>query len=325
MRYRLTIAALVVLLIMLAGLGLLAGHGSLSEQSTRDVFLSLRAVRFGCAALAGAALAVAGVLAQGLFRNPLADPSLIGTTAGANLGGQLALLAHAAWIGALAISPEMMLPLGCLIGAGVSLAILLAVVGREGGVVGVVLAGFILSSLFASVGALLATIAQDRWELGRAMLNFTLGTVSGKSLRHLVMAAPLVVIGLGAAWAWGRPLDLLLSGEDEAAALGVDVRRVRRWVLAWTAVLTGAAVAIGGAVAFVGLVVPHALRPLVGVGHRRLVIAAALGGACYVAACDIAVRATPWFNDMPLGVITGLIGAPVFLALFVRARRGGEW
>jgi len=129
-----------------------------------------------------------------------------------------------------------------------------------------------------------------------------------------------VIAGTLAAWAWGRHLDLLLSGEDEAAALGVDVATARRWILAWTALLTAAAVALAGGIAFVGLVVPHALRPFTGVAHRRLVPAAALGGAAFVVLADSAARCLP-HGEVPLGVVTGLVGGPLFLVLLMRLRR----
>ena len=325
-RLLLVLAAAVV---VTAAAGVLAGHGDLGDAAARGIYLELRAVRIVVAGLAGAALAVAGVLMQGLFRNPLASPSVLGTTAGAALGGQLVLMLHGAVAASLPawVAPEMALPLGCLLGAGASLALLLAVLRRTlaqggDGLVIVLLVGFILASALASVAAFVTWLGQERWELGRAMVAFSLGGVDGKGLRHVGLAMPLVIGGILAAWLWGRSLDLLLAGEEEAAALGVDVRAARRWILAWTAILTGAATAIGGGVAFVGLVVPHLLRPFAGVEHRRLIPAAALGGAAFLIACDALCRLAPG-AELPLGVVTGLIGAPVFVWLLVRAGREG--
>jgi iron complex transport system permease protein len=153
------------------------------------------------------------------------------------------------------------------------------------------------------------------------MVSFTLGDLGGSGQRQVLLALPLVVIGCVAAWFWGRPLDLMLSGEDEARTLGVDVRSVRLWTITWTAVLTAASVSVAGNIAFVGLVVPHALRPFVGVGHRRLIPAAALGGGCFVVACDVFSRSIPGQADLPLGVVTGLVGAPAFLFLLMRTQR----
>ena len=306
-------------------ISLLVGHASLADLSLRSTLLELRGLRSAATAMAGAALAVAGVLVQGLFRNPLASPSVLGTTAGAALGGQCALYAHGALLAVLPawLAPEMALPIGCLAGAGLSLVAVLMIAGRGTDVLGLLLTGFVLSSLLAGVGAVVTVLAQDSWQLGRAMLAFTLGGVSGVGVRQVMLALPLVVIGLFAAWSWTRDLDLLLCGEDEAASLGVDVASVRRWLLVWTAVLTAAAATLGAGVAFVGLVVPHALRPLIGAGHRLLLPAAAVGGAIFLVLADVVARALPG-GEMPLGVITGLVGAPVFLVIFARARRSGE-
>src|SRR5262249_10032805 len=149
----------------------------------------------------------------------------------------------------------------------------------------------------------------------------TLGGVGGVSGRLLAAAAPLVLIGGAAVWWWGRTLDVLLTGEEEAGTLGVEVTRARRWLIVWVAGMTGRAVAVGGHVGFVGLGVPQALRPLVGVQHRRLIPAAGLLGGAFVVACDLLSRALPTRAEIPLGVITGLVGAPVFLALLRRADR----
>jgi iron complex transport system permease protein len=187
----------------------------------------------------------------------------------------------------------------------------------------VLLVGVIMSALFASLSAFFISFSQDALGLGRAMVAFSLGGVDGKGVRHLALAAPLILAGGLAAWSWGGSLDLMLSGEEEAASMGVDVAAVRRWTLAWTAVVTAAAVAVGGGVAFVGLVVPHALRPFTGVEHRRLIPAAAIGGAAFLVWCDDLARALPAVGEIPLGVITGLIGAPVFLVLLLKAKREG--
>jgi iron complex transport system permease protein len=321
------LALLAVVLVLVSALGLFVGAGDLSDSALRDALLSLRAHRLGGALLTGASLAVAGAVIQGLFRNPLADPALLGTTAGASLGGQAALLLHqmAATTAAGALLPGLVvLPLGCLVGALLALLALLAITRRHQDLVLVLLTGFILSSLLLALGNLVMSLAQEKWELGRAMVAFVLGGLSGTSSAQVAMAAPLVLAGLCASWLWARPLDLLLSGEDEAAALGVDVTVARRWTVVWSATLVGAAVSLGGNIGFVGLVVPHGLRTLVGAEHRRLIPACALGGAAFVVACDVLARAVPARTEVPLGVITGLFGAPLFLALLLRTWRGGS-
>ncbi len=313
---------LLLLIIAAVGAGSLAlGAGDLDDPTHGATFLALRAARLSAALLCGAALAVGGVVVQGLFRNPLASPSLLGTTAGASFGGQLALFAQAAMVGVLPIAPEMALPVGCLAGSLLALGVLLGFLRRGADRIAVLLIGFVLSSFFVAMGSFVVALAQERHELGRAVVGFTLGGLGGVGFAHVWLALPLVSTALVAAFLWARPLDLILSGEDEAASLGLDVAMVRRWSVIWVAVLTAAAVALGGNVAFVGLIVPNALRRVLGAPHRPLVVVSALGGAAFVALCDLAVRALPTRSEVPLGIVTGLVGAPVFLWLLARARR----
>ncbi len=323
-RILLSYLVLLALLALAALAGLLFGAGDLHDPGLRATLLGLRGTRLAAAFLAGAALAVGGVVAQGLFHNPLVSPSILGTTGGAMLGGQMALLAFAA-VPALRdlphLGPTMVLPVGCLLGALFALLLLLAFVRQRSDALSLLLTGFILSSLFLALGGFITSLAQDSWDLARAVVSFTLGGVGGATRRQIGLCAPLVLGGIAACWGWGRSLDLLLSGEDEARALGVDVVQARRWLTVWLAVLTAAAVSVGGNVIFVGLIVPHALRPFVGVQHRRLVPAAALGGGGFVMACDLLARTLPTRSEVPLGVVTGLIGAPVFLWLLAATRR----
>ncbi len=309
---------LVVLALVCVG-GLWVGPGDLNDEGLRDALLSLRATRLAAAVLAGAALAAAGVVVQGVFRNPLASPSVLGTTAGATLGGQVALLLAGAF--GLAVDPELIVPLGCLFGALLALGVLLSFVKVTRDLLALLLTGFILATVFMSLGGFLTSLAQESWELGRAVIAFSLGSVASAGTRQVLFALPLVVFGLVACWCWGTPLDLLLSGEEEAESLGVDVPRVRWWVATWASVLVAAAVSLGGNIAFVGLIVPHALRPFVGVGHRSLLLPSAIAGGVFVALCDLIARAIPSTTEVPLGVMTGLVGAPLFLALLLRARR----
>lgn len=314
-----------VLLVLLAGAVVAAfalGQVDLEPagRGVRELILSLRGARMCGAFLAGAALATGGVVVQGLFRNPLASPSILGTTAGASFGGQLALVLSQ--LAGLTVStPELLLPFGSLAGALASLLLLLLFVRQSADRLTLVLVGFILGSLFLSLGGLMTSIAQERWELGRAVVAFALGSLGGVGVRQVLFALPLVLTAFVAAMLWARPLDLLLSGEREARSLGVDVQRVRRWCVVWVSVLVAGAVSLAGSIAFVGLVAPHALRPFVGESHRRLLPAAALAGGTFVIACDVIARSLPGRGEVPLGVVTGLIGAPVFLVLLLRGRR----
>ncbi|HEX5655847.1 MAG TPA: iron ABC transporter permease [Polyangiales bacterium] len=321
---RRALTLLVVASVAALAVNLLAGPTSLQGQELASALLTLRAARGLTAYLVGASLAVAGVLAQGLFRNPLASPDLLGTSAGASFAGKVSILLLSATfghgsVGGLAV--EAWLPIGCLLGALSALLVLLALAKRAPDTVVLLLAGFLLSSLFLGLGSFVTSLAQESWELGRAVIAFALGSVTGAGPRQVATLAPIALIGTLAAFAWARPLDLLLSGEEEARVLGLDVARARRWCIIWIALLTAGAVAVGGNLGFVGLVVPHGLRRVVGVAHRRLVPAAALGGGVFVLACDMVARALPSRTEIPLGVITDLIGAPLFLGLVMRSQR----
>jgi len=302
-------------------LGLALGRGSLDNPLLKDTLLSMRAQRVAVAFLGGAALATGGVIAQALFRNPLADPSVLGTTAGASLGGQLVLIATTLLLrGQLPaqVAPEMLVPMGCVAGAGLSLGVVLAVSSRRTSPITLVLTGFVLSSLFISFSTLLISASQESWQLMRALNAFMNGSVSGSGPRQVTIAALLVVGGTLPALLWSRSLDLLLSGEEEALSLGVDVPRVRTWAVIWAAVITAGAVAVGASVGFVGLVVPHAMRGLVGNVHRRLMPAAFFAGGAFLVLCDVLTRVIPFNGEISLGAITGLIGAPVFLMMLKR-------
>ncbi len=316
-----------VLLVMLAVAGFAAmtvGSGSLTDPARREIYLALRGTRLVAALLAGAGLAVSGVLVQGLFRNPLASPYVLGTSGGAILGGQLALLGLTTVRSGREltfVSSDMVLPLGCVLGALLSLLLLLVLIRGRSSLLVVILTGFILSSLFLGLSGFVTAVAQETWELGRAVVAFSLGTVSGASRDAVLFATPMMVVGCVAAYGWGPTLDVLLSGEEEATTLGVDVRAARLWTAVWVSVLVGASVSLGGSIGFVGLVVPHALRPFTGVEHRRLLPAAAVLGGVFVVLCDVVARLVPARSEVPLGVITGLIGAPLFLFLLLRSYR----
>lgn len=316
----------IVAMVVVCILAMLVGAGDLGDENLRGTLLGLRALRLGASFLVGVALATAGIIVQGLFRNPLADPSVLGTTSGAVLGGKAALLAvelavGASWLTGRAV--HLAVPLGAIAGAGLALGTLFLLTRGHRSLLAQLLVGFTLASLFGSFGSLMTSIAQRKWELGRALLAFSLGSVSGTSLSPVALAFPFVLGGFLASLALAPALDLLLGGEDEARSLGLDVAFVRRWCAVWIAVLTAAAVSISGFVGFVGLIVPHALRPFLGASHRRLLPHAAIIGGIFVVFCDVASRAIPTAAELPLGVITGLIGAPLYLRLVVRAQQRG--
>jgi iron complex transport system permease protein len=268
------------------------------------------------AALVGGALAVAGTLLQGLFRNPLADPYVTGTSAGAALGA-IAVIALGTDLAATVV------PLAAFAGALIS-ALAVWQLARLGGrttVLTVLLAGIILTS-FASALVTLLLFASDRLVLRlRAVLDILSGGVTVRATSELVIAAVVVAGGLALAIALGPRIDAFVFGEETAATLGVDPERTTILVIAAAALLTGAAVALAGLVGFVGLVVPHALRPLVGATHRTLAVASFFAGASVLVLADLGARSVFAPAELPVGVLTGLIGAPFFLVLLVRSGR----
>jgi iron complex transport system permease protein len=251
------VAVLAVGVVGVAATSLFVGEASLSDADLRGTLLSLRASRVVAAAIAGAALAVAGVMVQGLFRNPLASPSVLGTTAGAAFGGRVAMVVAEIAGGSAWLATSVLLPLGCLLGALVALSVLLLIARLKDDIVVLLLTGFLLSSLFVSLGGLVMSLSQEHWELVRAMVGFSLGDVSSAGPEQVALAVPLVLAGTVAAWRWAGSLDLLLTGEDEAAVLGLDIVAVRVWCVVWSAILTAAAVAVGGTVSLVWLAAPH--------------------------------------------------------------------
>ncbi|MEM1022083.1 MAG: iron ABC transporter permease [Myxococcota bacterium] len=308
----------------LAAATLLIGPGDLNDAELGAVFLRLRLYRAGAAGLAGAALSTAGVMAQALFRNPLASPSVLGATAGAALGGQLVLLLLPSLLATAFLGPEVWVPCGCFAGAGLALMLVLAIGRGQPDRISLILIGFVLSALFLALGGVAISLAQERFEVGRAVVAFALGGVSGAGPFGLGLALPWVLLGVGLGVASGPSLDLMLSGEKEAAAFGLDVRQSTRTLTVWIAVLVGAAVSVAGNLGFVGLVVPHAVRRIVGPTHRRLLPWAAFGGALFLILSDGLLRSLPTRSELPLGVVTSLVGAPLFLQMLLRMKREGE-
>jgi iron complex transport system permease protein len=291
-------------------IGALLGSDSTSGTIIRD----LRLPRVLGAALVGGALAGAGALLQGLLRNPLADPFVTGTSAGASLGAVIAVALGAS---------SLVVPLAAFAGAMLAIAFVwrLARLGGRTTVLTVLLGGVVLTS-FAGAVVTLVLVSSDRLALRlRAVLGWLQGGVSVIGWSELVVAAVVVGIGVAAALVLAPRIDAYAFGEEIAAALGVDLDRTTAAVLATTALLTGAAVAIAGLIGFVGLVVPHALRFLLGAPHRRLVIASVPAGAAVLVLADLGARTLLAPAELPVGVITGLIGAPFFLVLLVRSRQ----
>ncbi|HEY0293315.1 MAG TPA: iron ABC transporter permease [Hansschlegelia sp.] len=289
---------------------LLAGRTSLGAL----VLTELRLPRAIMGALVGFSLGLAGAAMQGLLRNPLADAGVIGVSGAAAFGAVLAFYSG------LSATFGLALPIGGILGAGVAVALLYALAGRGSATMTLILAGVAINSVAGALTALALNLSPNPYAAMEVMF-WLMGSLADRSMTHVQFAAPLLLAGWLMILASGPALDALTLGEDTATSLGFDMGRVRLLLICGTALSVGAAVAVTGAIGFVGLVVPHLLRPLVGGQPGRLLLISGLGGAALVLAADIGVRLVGVRPELKLGVVTALIGAPFFLSLLWRLRR----
>ncbi|MDT0683345.1 iron ABC transporter permease [Roseicyclus sp. F158] len=319
------LAGLVILLFLVslsigpAGIGPLTSLNALLVGSDGPLALVMREIRLPRALLAvlvGGGLGLSGAALQGYLRNPLAEPGLIGVSATAAFGAVLALQTGLAAAYALAL-PAFALAFAA---AGVVLVLLLA--GPRGGSVTLILAGIAVSSLAGALTALVLNLSPNPFAANEIVF-WMMGSLADRSMRHVWLAAPFIAAGALPLLLARRGLDALTLGEDAAEAMGIRLGRLRLALVVGVAGIVGAATAVAGTIGFVGLVVPHVLRPLTGARPSRLLPASALGGAALVLAADIAVRVVLPGEDLKLGVVTALIGAPVFLRLILRTRAEG--
>lgn len=277
------------------------------------ILAELRLPRAILGAMVGATLGMCGAALQGLLRNPLAEPGVIGVTSTAAFGAVIMF-----YFG-LSASFSLALPLGGIAGALCGALLLYVLAGREAGVLTLILAGVAVSSFSTALTSLALNLAPSPYA-ALEIVDWLLGSLADRSMDHVRLAAPLMAIGWVMLGLSGRALDALTLGEDTARSLGFSLRSVQALVIVGTAVAVGAAVSVTGGIAFVGLVVPHVLRPLVGHEPRRLLLASALGGAVLLLAADIAVRLLAVQTELKLGVLTALVGAPFFLYLIWNTR-----
>ncbi len=278
------------------------------------VMQEIRLPRALLAIMVGISLGLSGAALQGYLRNPLAEPGLIGVSSSAALGAVVTLQTG------LAAQMMFALPFFGLFGAGVAVALLLLLAGPRGGSLTLILAGIAISALAAALTSLVLNLSPNPFATSEIVF-WMLGSLADRSFSHITIALPFMVLGWILILSTSRGLDALILGEDAAASLGINLTRLR-WVLVLgVAACTGAATSVVGAIGFVGLVVPHILRPFVGARPSRLLPASALGGAALVLAADIAARIILPDRDLKLGVVMAIIGAPVFLHLIYRTRR----
>jgi iron complex transport system permease protein len=331
-----SLAILPCLLIMAIGIGTAFGDVSIAPSETLHILLhklglhggpvtwsrsdeaiiwQLRLPRVLAAALVGASLGVAGALLQAILRNPLADPYVIGTSAGAQLGVALS------WLLPFQISILGFSTLQAMAFVGALVTILFVYsLARSGGrtpVVALLLSGFVVSSFLISFTSLLMQFS------GRLnqIISWTMGSLGVSEFAQVSVAAPIIGASLLGACLLSSRLDILSLGEDEAHHLGVGVERLKLVAIILASLLTALAVTLSGVIAFVGLVVPHVVRLLYGPGHRVLLPASGMGGALFVIVADLIARIATPLTPLPLGVVTAVIGAPFFLHLLRRGRR----
>jgi len=296
----------------------LVGGSSGAEASHVGIIWNLRLPRIALGALVGAALSLAGVAAQGLLLNPLADPYILGVSSGAALGAAIGILAG--WDGALY---GMGLPAVAFAGAVATLALVMTL-ARAGGRIAshnFLLAGVVVGSfLWALITLALAMAGADLQRL----IFWLMGTLSAKQWVHVALLAPVTFVGAAVLWLMARDLNLLALGDTGAQQLGVAVEQTKLIVILAAALLTAGAVSMSGIIGFVGLVVPHMVRRVVGPDHRVLLPVAALAGAGFLIAADTIVRGVlvrSTLGELPVGVVTALAGAPVFCYLLRRGRQ----
>ncbi len=290
-----------------------------SDAAAANILWNIRMPRVVLAGLVGAALAIAGAAFQGLLKNPLADPYTLGVSSGASVGAVMTLFFGIS----LPFLGSFTLPVMSMAGALMTMFLVMGfakLVDRSMKMETVILTGIIFSSFLGSLISLMIALTGE--EL-RQIIGWLLGSVSMRGWPYVQMALPFIIIGSFVLWLNRRELNAMLFGEERAQHLGVDVKKRKLAILIGGSVLTGAAVAVSGTIGFVGLVVPHMTRLVWGSDHRHLLPLSFMNGAALLIVCDLAARTIISPTELPIGVITAFIGAPVFAFIFFRQRKGG--
>ena len=312
--------SLLAALVLAVPLSLLAGRVWIDPftpgtGNAAVILMQLRLPRAVLALVLGAGLGAAGAAMQGFLRNPLADPGLFGIAPGAALGAVLSF-----WTGYAA--SVWLLPLFSLIGAGGAMALLALIAGREGGVALFTLAGLLISSLAGALMSLAISLSPTPFAMSE-IVTWLMGALADRSWRDVWIAAPFTLAGIGVLAAAGRGLDALTLGEAAARSLGVDPARLQALMIAGIGLTVGAGVAVAGIIGFVGLMVPHLVRPLTDRRPSSLILPSALAGALLLLVADCLCRVLPLAGgELRLGIALSLLGAPFFLHLLLRMRRG---
>ncbi|WP_457812780.1 FecCD family ABC transporter permease [Lysinibacillus fusiformis] len=288
-----------------------------ADETAANILWKIRMPRVMLAGLVGASLAIAGAAFQGLLKNPLADPYTLGVSSGASVGAVMTLFFGIS----IPVVGLYALPVYSMIGAVLTMVAVMTfarLVDRSLKMETLILTGVIFSSFLGSLISLMIALTGE--EL-RQIIGWLLGSVSMRGWPYVQMIAPFVVIGSMMLWTQRRELNVLLYGEERAKHLGVNVKRSKYLILTGGSILTGAAVAVSGTIGFVGLVIPHMTRMIWGSDHRHLLPLSFLNGATLLIICDLVARTIIMPRELPIGVITAFIGAPVFSYIFYKQRR----
>lgn len=285
------------------------------DATTAIIISQLRLPRVMAAMLVGCSLAVCGVVMQGLFRNPMASPEILGVSAGGSLGAVVAITSG------LAAVSQLLMPLLTITGALVATTLIYLLSSSRGttSLLFIIIAGMAISALCGALTSGLLLFARQ-YEVSQYVF-WTMGGLDGRTWQHVLFSAPILLPGVLALTLFSRELNLFSLGEEGAHSLGVHVERVKRVLLALSAIITGVAISVSGPIGFVGLLVPHLLRMLVGPDHRTLIPASALGGGLFVVACDLVGRSVAPPFEIRVGIITAVIGSPYLLSLLLRTQR----
>lgn len=280
------------------------------------VIYEIRLPRTLLAIIIGASLGISGAALQGMLRNPLAEPGVIGVSASAALGAVIVF-----YFGLSSTFP-LALPLGGITGALLAVVLLYLLAGRNSSILTLILAGVAISSLAAALTALALNLAPNPYA-SLEIFFWLMGSLSDRSFLHVWLILPTTLLGWWLMLSVRRGLDALSLGEDTAQTLGVNIQSLNKRIIIGVALSVGAAVSVSGGIGFIGLIVPHLLRPFVGHKPGSLLVISGLAGAALLLVADIVVRLLPTQYELKIGVLTALIGAPFFLHLILKTRR--EW
>ena len=323
--FPLLILGLAIAVVAMFLFSLSMGNASISViQAVKDLFNStaslhqtvvweIRLPRVTLAVLVGATLGVSGAAMQGFLRNPLAEPGILGVSSGAALGAVIVLyfgLSAAAWY---------WLPCAAILGALIALVLVYLLAGFRSGVLSLILAGVAINAIAGGMIAVALNFAPSLYAM-QEIVFWLMGSLANRNIHHVYIATPFIVVGWILLFSRYRFLNALSLGEETATSLGFNPQRESTLLLIGLALCVGAAVAVSGSIGFVGLVVPHLMRPLVGYSPGRLLVASAFGGALLVLGADILVRQIDVARELKLGVVTSLVGGPFFLMLILKTR-----